>query len=272
MPFMQTVPGVSFLAGKVAIVTGGASGIGRALCEALAQKKATVIAIDIKSQTSVPWETIQADVSDFAQLDAAVQQVFSRHGCLDFMFNNAAVALVGELRDSSPDHWRKVVDVNLMGVIHGSLAAYKLMARQGSGHIVNVSSVTGLMPTPILTPYGTTKWGIIGFSLSLRPEGAALGIKVSVACPSLTRTNIADGGVYLKVNKEDYLARLPQRWMMDPPDVAKAILRGVTKNRALIVFPWHGKLLWWLYRFCPCLLTPLSNWSVKEWRKLRRDA
>ena len=262
---------MSSLAGKVAIITGGASGIGRALCEALAKQNAIVVGIDIKPLTATPWETVQADVADFQQLNAAVQQVFTRHGRVDFMFNNAGIAVVGELRDSSPENWRNVIDVNLMGVIYGSLAAYKLMARQGSGHIVNVSSVTGLMPTPILTPYGTTKWGIIGFSLSLRPEAATLGINVSVACPSLVRTNISDGGVYLKVNKEDYLARLPQRWMLDPPDAARAILRGTQKNRALIVFPWHGKLLSWLYRLSPRLLTPLSNWTVKEWRKLRRE-
>ncbi|HTD86110.1 MAG TPA: SDR family oxidoreductase [Candidatus Binatia bacterium] len=261
---------MSSFAGKVAIITGGASGIGRALCEALADQKAVVISIDIKPQTTTAWESIQADVSNFEQLNAAIQQVFTRHGRLDFMFNNAAIAVVGELRDSSPEHWRKVVDVNLMGVIYGSLATYKLMAQQGSGHIVNISSVTGLMATPILTPYSTTKWGIIGFSVALRPEAATLGIRISAACPSLVRTNIADGGVYLKVCKEDYLALLPQRWMLEPAQAARAILRGVAKNRGLIVFPWHGKLLWWLYRLSPRLLGPFSAFSVKQWRKLRR--
>ena len=259
------------LEGKVAIVTGGASGIGRALCQALAERGAIVVSIDIKPDSNDSWQTVKADVSNFEQLNSAVQEVFKRHGRLDFMFNNAGIAVVGEVRDTTPEHWRKVLDVNLMGVIHGTLAAYAVMIPRRSGHIVNVSSVTGLMPTPALAPYGTTKWAIIGFTQSLRPEAATFGIKVSVACPSLTRTNIADGGTYLNVNKEEYLARLPQRWMMDPAQAAKAILRGVERNRAMIVFPWHGRLLWWLYRLAPGLLNPLSNWTVSEWRKLRRD-
>jgi short-subunit dehydrogenase len=105
----------------------------------------------------------------------------------------------------------------------------------------------------------------------VRPEAATFGIKISVACPSLARTSIADRGVYLNVRTEDYLARLPQRWMMEPSKVARAILRGAAANRALIVFPWHGRLLWWLYRLWPGLLTPLSTWTVKEWRKLRLE-
>ena len=209
------------------------------------------------------------DVSKFEEINSAVQAVFKKHGRLDFMFNNAGIAVAGELRDSTPEHWRKIVDVNLMGVVYGTLAAYKVMVLQCSGHIVNVSSVTGLMPTPILTLYGTTKSAIIGLSLSLRPEAAALGIKVSVACPSLVHTNISDTGIYLNVRKEEYLARLPWRWMMQPPQVAKAILRGVERNRAMIVCPWHGRLSLWLFRLCPALLTPLSNYMVKEWRKMR---
>ena len=149
------------------------------------------------------------------------------------------------------------------------MAAYGVMLGQSSGHIVNVASMTGLMPTPVLTHYGTTKWGIVGFTTSLRPEAASLGVKVSVACPSLVRTNIPDRTTYLRVDKETYLARLPWRWMMDPAQAAKLVLRGVARNQAIIVCPFHGRLLWWCYRLCPGLLEPLSRWSVKEFRKLR---
>ena len=260
---------MSAFQGKVAIVTGGASGIGRALCEELARRGAIVVALDINSHNGGAGESMRVDVSKSEEVNSAVEAIFKKHGRLDLMFNNAGIAVAGELRDSAPEHWRKVVDVNLMGVIYGTLAAYKVMVPQGSGHIINVSSVTGLMATPILTLYGTTKWGIVGFSVSLRPEAATLGIKVSVACPSLVQTNISDTGIYLKVRKEDYLARLPWRWMMQPRQVAKAILRGVQKNRSVIICPWHGRLSWWLFRLCPALLTPLSNWMVREWRKLR---
>ena len=214
---------------KVAVVTGGASGIGQALCEELARRGAAVVVADIDSHRA--------------------QHVASAN--------------------LTPEHWRRLVDVNLLGVVHGTMAAYNVMVRQGSGHIVNVASVTGLMPTPVLTPYSTTKWAVVGFSTSLRAEAASLGVKVSVACPSLVRTNIADRTTYLKVSKEDYLKRLPCRWMMEPGDAAQAILRGVARKQAIIVCPWHGRLLWWCQRHFPWLLTPLWRMTVREWRTLR---
>lgn len=214
-------------------------------------------------------EAWEVNVSSAAAVESLVQATVSKHGRLDYMFNNAAIAVVGEIRDSVIDDWRKVLDVNLMGVIHGSLSAYEVMLRQGSGHIVNIASLTGLLPGPGLAPYSTSKWGAIGFTLALREEAAALGVRVTVACPSLVNTNIPDRTSYLKINKEAYLKRLPWRWMMDPVTAARTILRGVTRNKAMIVCPWHGWLVWWCYRLCPAVAIPLSRWTVRELRKLR---
>jgi NAD(P)-dependent dehydrogenase (short-subunit alcohol dehydrogenase family) len=267
---------------KVAIITGGASGIGRSLCEELARRGAVAVVADIDLERAEQvasairahggrGEAVYLDVSSATAMDQIVRGVAARHERLDYMFNNAAIAVVGELRDTSSADWRRIIDVNLMGVIYGTMAAYNVMIPQQSGHIVNMSSVAGLIPSPVLSHYGTTKWGIIGFSTSVRPEAATLGINVSVACPSLVRTNIPDRTLYLKLDKEAYLARLPWRWMADPRDAANAILRGVARNKAMIVFPFHGRLLWWCYRCCPALLTPLSRWTIKQFRKLRRD-
>ena len=265
---------------KVAVITGGASGIGQALCEELARRGATVVVADIDSPRAQQVasaiaaqggraENAELDVADSKQMEKLVDQTVSHHGRLDYFFNNAAIGVVGELRDLVPDHWRRLVDVNLLGVVYGTMAAYTVMVRQGSGHIVNVSSLTGLMPTPVLTPYSTTKWAIVGFSTSLRVEAASLGVKVSVACPSLVRTNIADRTTYLKVSKEDYLKRLPCRWMMEPGDAAQAILRGVARKQAIIVCPWHGRMVWWCQRHFPWMLAPLWRMTVREWRTLR---
>ncbi|HKQ39056.1 MAG TPA: SDR family NAD(P)-dependent oxidoreductase [Verrucomicrobiae bacterium] len=271
---------MSSFVGKVAIVTGGASGIGRSLCEALSDRGATVIVADLngKAAADVARKLIdcggkayafEVDVSDSQALSRLIQDTVAAHQHLDYMFNNAGFGVVGEFRDSTPEHWRKIMDVNLMGVVYGTLAAYRVMLAHGTGHIVNIASVTGLIPSPILIPYSTTKCGIIGFSLSLRPEAATLGVKVSVVCPSLVDTSMGDRTVCLNANKADYLARLPRRMMMSPAATAKAILRGVAKNRAMIIFPWHARLLWWLNRLCPALLGPISALSIREWRKLR---
>ncbi|MBI3849556.1 MAG: SDR family oxidoreductase [Verrucomicrobia bacterium] len=267
-------------ANRTAIVTGGASGIGRALCDRLAAAEANVFVadIDIARAREVAAaiqtrggraEAVQADVSQAADTERLVTAVVTSHGRLDYMFNNAAVAIVGELRDGNVEDFRRVVDVNLFGVVHGTMAAYRVMLRQRFGHIVNISSVTGLMPTPILTAYSTTKWAIVGFSTALRAEAAALGVKVSVACPGLVRTDIGERNVYWNVRKEDHLAQLPWRWAIEPGQAAKAILRGVARNQELIVFPFSARVAWWVYRVCPWVFAPLMRQMSKRFRALR---
>jgi NAD(P)-dependent dehydrogenase (short-subunit alcohol dehydrogenase family) len=267
---------------KIAIITGGASGIGQALCEELARRGALVVVADIDADRAQQVafaivgqggraESAQVDVADAKQMEKLVAQTVSRHMRLDYFFNNAAIGVVGELRDLTAEHWPRLVDVNLLGVVYDTMTAYTVMVRQGAGHIVNVSSLTGLMPTPVLTPYSTTKWAVVGFSTSLRVEAASLGVKVSVACPSMVRTNFPDRTAYLNVNKEEYLKQLPWRFMMEPADTARAILRGVARNQAIIVCPFHGRLVWWLYRHFPWMLAPLWRVTVRRWRTLRME-
>ena len=271
--------GFSFT-GVVAIITGGASGIGQALCEELGRRGAIVVVADIDCQRAQQVaatimaqggraESAVVDVADARQIGNLVEQTVARHLRLDYLFNNAAIGVVGELRDLTPEHWRRLVDVNLLGVVFGMMAAYTVMVRQGSGHIVNVASLAGLTPSPIMTAYSTTKWAVVGFSTSLRVEATSLGVKVAVACPSLVRTHFSDRTACLKVNKEEYLKRLPWRFMMEPNDTARAILRGVVRNQAIIVCPWHGRLVWWCQRHFPWLLAPLWRMTVRFWRTLR---
>src|SRR5204863_6659898 len=116
------------------------------------------------------------DVSREADVGQLVSNVVAAHGHLDFMFNNAGIAIVGELRDGNVADFRRVVEVNLLGVVHGTMAAYGVMLRQGFGHIVNISSMTGMIPTPLITAYCTTKCAIIGFSTAMRAEASGLGV------------------------------------------------------------------------------------------------
>jgi NAD(P)-dependent dehydrogenase (short-subunit alcohol dehydrogenase family) len=102
-----------------------------------------------------------------------IDDVVSEFGSLDYIFNNAAIAIGGDTRDLSIEQYDRVLGVNLHGVIYGALAAYHVMVGQGHGHIVNESSLSGLVPQPGNTPYSTAKWGLVGFSLALRFEGAA---------------------------------------------------------------------------------------------------
>jgi len=264
----------------VALVTGGASGIGRALCETLADAGAISIVTDINVRGAEEVaaairrrggraEAAALDVSREEDVEKAVNEAMTTHGRLDYMFNNAAVAIVGEFRDGNVADFRRVVDVNLMGAVLGTMAAYQVMLRQGFGHIVNLSSATGLMPTPILSAYSTTKWGMIGFSTAVRAEAAGLGVKVSVVCPGLVRTEMGENNVYWNVRKEDHLAQLPWRWMIEPKQAAEAILRGVARNKEIIVFPFSVRVGWWIHRACPLILAPLFRRMVIRFRSLR---
>lgn len=250
---------------KVAIVTGGASGIGQALCEALCQRGAHVIVADIDvTRAQQLASTLSAnggrahaahvDVANAELVQRLVSNTISEYGRLDYMFNNAAAAATrGELRDLTLEPWHRAVDVNLLGVVYGTIAAYSFMAGQGFGHIVNTASLAGLIGFPTSIPYGVTKSAVVGLSVSLRVEAAELGVKVSVVCP---------GPIHA-------IEQHPSK-LIGTHRAAQLILRGVERDHAIIVFPLSAKLLWWLYRLSPSLLFLLGRKLVRDFRAERQ--
>ena len=164
---------------SVAIVTGAASGIGRALGQELARRGALVIMADIQrdlleeavgsiTQAGHKAEAVTLDVTDFQAVKALVENTAARQGRLDYIFNNAGIAVGGEVRDVSIDDWRDVLDVNLFGVVNGVAAAYPLMVDQGYGHIINTASIEGLIPFPGTVSYVASKYAVVGLSNALR--------------------------------------------------------------------------------------------------------
>ena len=265
---------------KIAIVTGAASGIGRALSIEMDRAGATVIMADIdrdglarlaSETTGDHSRALYLDVSKAEEVKALINKVVLEHGRLDLIFNNAGIAVAGEARDLSLDHWRRVIDVNLLGVVYGTHAAYSVMARQGFGHIVNTASLAGLIGGPTMIPYAATKHAVVGLSKSLRVEAEDLGVKVSVICPGFIQTGIFDAATYVYADQKEMEARLPFK-PMDVNAAARIILRGVARNKAMIVFPFYSRLLWWLLRIHDSLLNPLSRKTVKEFRAARTEA
>jgi NAD(P)-dependent dehydrogenase (short-subunit alcohol dehydrogenase family) len=266
---------------KVAIITGGASGIGRAVARQLALSGATVVVADIQGEQAKTWAGelaaaggkatgVRIDVADAAAVQRLVDETVSQHGRLDYMFNNAGIGIIGELRDQSLEAWGRLLDVNLRGVINGVTAAYQVMLRQKSGHIVNTSSLSGLVPTPGLTAYATTKHALIGLSTSLRAEAAALGVKVSVACPGFVATPLQRSSTYLNMDPEEAIANTPG-FYMDVEDCARLLLRGVARNRSLIIISWQSRLAWWLYRISPALVQWVVKVGFAKVRALRKS-
>ena len=266
---------------KVAIATGGASGVGRALCEELGQREAAMVVVaDINAEgagqvtSAINTAGGQAcaahlDVSRAEDVQKLVEDTASEHGRLDFMFNNAGIALCGEVRDMDLEHWQCILDVNLWGVICGTTAAYRVMTHQGFGHIVNTASLGGLIPEPMATAYATTKHAVVGLSTSLRAEAAGVGVNVSVVCPGFVQTRALDTATYVGVKREDAISEMSSMKMMDAADCARVILRGVERNKAIITDTALTRLLWWLYRLNPAILTPFLQKGVSDMRALR---
>jgi NAD(P)-dependent dehydrogenase (short-subunit alcohol dehydrogenase family) len=271
------------LADKVAIVTGGGSGIGEAVSRELARRGARVVVADIKGNDARRVAAAIADsggratasnvdVSKEQDIRSLVEDTASNYGRLDYQFNNAGIAIGGDARDLTPSQWRKVLDVNLYGVLYGTLAAYPIMVEQGFGHIVNTSSGAGLVPTPLNAPYCTAKYAVVGLSLSLRLEGADLGVKVSVVCPGYVRTPIFDTAVVVGMPRE-LVNRPPGRIkMMDAAEAAQVILGGVARNQAVIAFPRYIRWAWRAACLFPRLLDRAAPPRVLELRAYRSVA
>jgi NAD(P)-dependent dehydrogenase (short-subunit alcohol dehydrogenase family) len=263
---------------KTAIVTGAASGIGKALGEALARRGAITVMADVQDKmleeavesiTGAGYraEAATLDVTDFEAVQRLIRDTVSRYGRLDYLFNNAGIAVGAEARDCSLDDWHNVLNVNLFGVVNGVHAAYPLMVQQGAGHIINTASIEGLIPFPGAGSYVASKYAVVGLSNVLRIEGADLGVKVSVVCPGYVKTPIFRTCKLIKIDREKMLKTLPERFGVTPEECALAILRGVKKNKAVIVVTGFAKVLWFVHR----INTRLIPWKMrKDLRKSRK--
>ena len=263
------------------VITGAGSGMGRALAMQLGSYGANVVATDIDEEAAqVTAREIKRkdghasyhplDVRDRDAFRSLLKGVVGDYGTLDYLFNNAGIAIFGEVRDQSEEDWQRVIDINQMGVLYGTLAAYEIMCRQGSGHIVNTASIAGLSATPLLTPYSMTKHAVVGLSMSLREEAKGLGVKVSTVCPGLIRTSIADGNFARASHFPDAFGFLEEKLRIRPlsaDEAAKYILKGVKKNQAQIIFPAHGRSMVNAYRYLAGVNSSVHQLLLKFYRR-----
>lgn len=262
--------------GANVLITGAASGIGRALAEQLARADAHVTIIDRQAELA---ETVAAgirasggqavaevlDITDYPATEAVYGRVAARTGRLDYAFNNAGIWMMGDAQAFSLEDWNRLIDVNLRGTIHGTKAAYALMLKQRSGHIINTASVAGLTPDPGCTAYSATKHAIVGLCKSLRVEASRHGVRVSALCPGVIQTPLLDGGgkfgKVLDIVKPEDMRKMWTRMRPMPVEAfAEAALKGVVRNRPVIVAPFGGKLFWWMDRLSPSL----CEWSARS--------
>lgn len=274
--------GGSELAQKVAIVTGGGSGIGAALTRALVAEGARVTCADIdlpaaeRVASSLSGgrgsaRAVRLDVTDGVAVQRLVDDVVGESGRLDLMFNNAGITWGGPTEMLTPDQWNAIIDVNIRGVVHGVAAAYPLMIEQRSGAIVNTASMGGLVAAGLITSYVMTKHAVVGLSLALRTEAAGHGVTVLAVCPSAVETPILDkGSVGGFVGRSYYLASQGSSRAYDADRLAQDTLAAIGRNQPLLVVPRRSRITWRIQRLAPVRTNRLAAQFIDRQRKQLR--
>ena len=242
------------VSGKIAFVTGGASGIGAALSTKLVDEGAEVWIADRQVGSAQELaqclnsgagkaHAIELDVRSYPSFEQAVGEAVKQSGRIDYLFNNAGIGVGGEVDSYTLDDWNDVFDVNLRGVVHGIQAVYPIMIQQHSGHIVNTASMAGLVAAAGATNYTASKHAVVALSKALRLEAERHGVQVSVLCPGAIRTPILAGGKYGRYNgvSDEQLLKFWEAFRpMAPEKFAERALRAVLRGDAIIVVP-----AWW---------------------------
>lgn len=264
---------------RVALVTGGASGIGKALGRDLARRGARVVLAD-QSDKGVEAAAVELteqlkgsgrvsafalDVSDLSSFEQAVDRLLADHGRIDLLFNNAGIAATGETHNLPIDVWNRLIDVNLRGVIHGIHCVYPKMQRQGYGQIVNTACVAGLLPFPMTTAYSATKHAVVGLSMAMRAEACHYGVKINVVCPGVVDTGMFDAIQSFGVDKQRLLSPVDGR-AMSAETCARRILNGVKRNRPMITVGLTAGSAWRLYRLAPGPFLKIVQWGYSAFR------
>ena len=224
------------LSGQVVAVTGASSGIGEATALACARAGAAVALAARRADrieklaARIAEEggravAIPTDVGEEEQARAFIERAYDEFGRLDVLVNNAGVMLLGPITNADTEEWRRMMHANVFGVLYCTHAALPLMAAQGSGHIVNVSSVAGRVARAGSGVYNLTKFGVGAFSESLRQEGVALGVRVTLVEPGAVATELPGH------NRPEVLEQMAKRFQGVTPlaadDIANAVLYAI---------------------------------------------
>ena len=248
-----------------AVITGAGSGIGAALALVLARRGYRVVCADIDESAAASTAReirvlgreathARADVTSAIEVEALASDD------VDLWINNAGIAIGGATHELTLADWRRVLDVNLIGVVHGVNAIYPRMVKRRGGHIVNIASVAGLAPYPLALPYTTTKHAVVGMSLALRAEARRHGVRVSVACPGRIDTPIWQRSEIrgaMAAMRDKLLARMPKS--MSAEDCARVIAHGIARDRAVIPVTVEAHVAWRLARLSPWLANKLAQ-------------
>jgi len=262
------------LSGKLAVVTGAGSGIGRASALLLARHGARVRVADLNGQAAqavvaeIERSGGQAvahtlDVSQPDAVEALAESVFAAEGRVDVLHNNAGIGHAANIEATTIGDWQRVINVNLLGVAYGVQAFVPRMLAQGRpASVINTASMAGIVPTAKMAPYCASKYGVVGLSEALNAELSKRGIHVSAICPGIINTPIVASGIMrgdaaaLQASAVDYYAKRGA----SPDEVAQAVLKAIARHTLIVPVPRRQVTIpYLLHRLSPRLTQPLAR-------------
>lgn len=259
--------------GKWALVTGAASGIGRAIASRLAREGAHLFLIDIdeRNLANVVEEARDAgvdafgrrcDVAEPREVSAAVAEVLARFGGVDILVNNAGITYYGRTDRMAAEHWDRLMRVNLLSHVQFTRELLPSLLARREAHVLNVCSILGLVGMPKVTAYCTSKFAMVGFSESLRNEFGRQGLGVTALCPGFVTTNLFTNAP-LEESAEQH--KLPPRIICTTPErVAKAAVKAIYRNRRLMTMEPFARLMYATKRFAPWVLDSIFHFGRRK--------
>ena len=260
--------------GKRAFITGAGSGLGQAFARELAKNGWNIAITDINEEMLHSTAeivrsaggtviTYSFDVSDYDKFLQSINDFDQKLGGIDIGINNAGIGCGGCLHESPIETFRRVIDINLMGVVHGCHLFVPIMKRQGSGHILNVGSAAAFVAAPRMSAYNTAKAGVLALSETLRLELAEDGVRITVLMPTYVRTNI--GANAIGATEDKHLARrLVENSKLSAEEVALETLQKMEIGEFYVVLPANARFLWRFKRLMPDRFSRFISKEVKR--------
>lgn len=261
---------------KWVLVTGAGSGIGRETARAFAGKGGRLLLVDVNDDGNEETRRLIAeaggearvfhtDVGDPTAMKTLAEQVHTEIPAVDVLVNNAGIGAAGDFVDTTLETWRRVIDINLMGVVHGCHYFLPAMKERGQGgHVVNIASAAAFLAMPQMSAYATSKFAVLGLTESLRAELAEHGIGVSAICPGIINTPIVVNAVYegsigADAGVRDRIVEFYHKRNYTPEQVAKGILAAVRHNTGVKPVSPESWAMYYLRRLAPGLMSWLSS-------------
>lgn len=241
----------------ISIITGAASGLGLGISKEIIKRNGTIILLDIdrdrlnkvsEEMTQSKHEIFSVDVTDFSQIESIFKEVYKKYKQIDYLFNNAGIGGSLPFENATSDHWKKIIDLNIYGVVNGMMAIYPIMKKQKNGYIINTSSIAGLIPFKGQALYNTTKFAVSGLSLTLEQEFKEHNIDISIICPGMVKTRIFYKPIIGEEASEEHV-KIPKE-SISVEEAVNDIMKGLDKKKKIIITPKFLKHFYLKYRIC----------------------